>query len=345
MGSPVSPIVANLFMEWFESAAIETFQYEITFWRRYVDDTIVALCDSLLEDFTAHINSIHPAIQFTREDEQNLSIAMLDARIHRSISGKLNFSVYRKPTHTDQYLNFTSNQPLQHKLGVIRTLHHRCKMICSTEEAKLNEIEHLKKVLSYSGYTKSAWHTATHPKERSGNTTSAKTTKSPGHIALPYVGNVSDSIARVIRKAGVQVHLKPFNTIRSRLVHPKDKITKEEMAGVVYHIKCGECDSNYVGETERKLLKRIKEHQRSSSPVGHHVEYNKHSFSEQDVTVLHKESNWFKRGVAEAIHIAQRDPNLNRDRGRHTLPNIYRDIISSRDTTSSHRSRDDAHSN
>ena len=140
MGSPVSPIVANLFMEWFESSAIETFKYEITFWRRYVDDTIVALCDSLLEDFTSHINSIHPAIQFTREDEHNLSIAMLDARIHRSISGKLNFSVYRKPTHTDQYLNFTSNQPLQHKLGVIRTLHHRCKTICSTEEAKLNEI-------------------------------------------------------------------------------------------------------------------------------------------------------------------------------------------------------------
>ena len=59
---------------------------------------------------------------------------------------------------------FSSNQPLQHKLGVIRTLHHRCNTICSSEEAKLREIDHLKKVLSVSGYTMSAWVTATKPK-------------------------------------------------------------------------------------------------------------------------------------------------------------------------------------
>ena len=34
MGSPVSPIVANLFMEWFEVQAIDKFQYEITIWKR-----------------------------------------------------------------------------------------------------------------------------------------------------------------------------------------------------------------------------------------------------------------------------------------------------------------------
>jgi retron-type reverse transcriptase len=65
MGSPVSPIVANLFMEWFEKLAIRTFPYEIVIWKRYVDDTIVALCDSLIQDFTTYLNSIYPSIQFT----------------------------------------------------------------------------------------------------------------------------------------------------------------------------------------------------------------------------------------------------------------------------------------
>ena len=102
MGSPVSPIVANLFMEWFEVQAIDKFQYEITIWKSYVDDTIVALCDSLIEPFTNHINSIHPAIKFTREEENNGTIAMLDSQVSRDISGKLSFTVYRKPTHTDQ---------------------------------------------------------------------------------------------------------------------------------------------------------------------------------------------------------------------------------------------------
>ena len=55
MGSPVSPIVANLFMEFFEERAIQSFMFEIRLWKRYVDDTMVILCDSLLDDFTEHI--------------------------------------------------------------------------------------------------------------------------------------------------------------------------------------------------------------------------------------------------------------------------------------------------
>ena len=213
MGSPVSPIVANLFMEWFEELAIQTFQYEITIWHRYVDDTMVALCDSLLEDFTAHINSIHPAIQFTWEEECDGTIAMLDADIRRSPTGQLSFSVFRKPTHMDQYLQFSSNQPLQHKLGVIRMLHHRYNTICLSEEAKLREIDHLKKVLSVSGYTKSAWVTATKPKAPTVPQ-DPSTTRYKGSITLPYVGHLTDVICRTIRKAGVSVHLKPCNTIR-----------------------------------------------------------------------------------------------------------------------------------
>ena len=141
-------------MEWFEETAINTFPYEITLWRRYVDDTIVALCDSLIEDLTAHINAIDPAIKFTREEEEEWTLAMLDTKTTRKSNGDLTFTVYRKATHTDQYLQFDSNQSLNHKLGVISTLHNRCMTICSSEEAKLQEPEHLKQVLSVSGYTR-----------------------------------------------------------------------------------------------------------------------------------------------------------------------------------------------
>ena len=237
MGSPVSPIVANLFMEWFEERAIQSFMYEITIWRRYVDDTMVALCDSLVDEFTEHINSIHPAIKFTREEEVEGKIAMLDTNIKRNANGNLTFSVYRKPTHTDQYLQFTSNQPLQHKLGVVRTLHHRCLTLCSTEETRLHEIQHLKKVLSMSGYTRSAWVTATRPRTVQVTERANTGTLNKGSITLPYAGNVSDAISRAIRKAGVTVHLRPHNTIRQALVHPKDKVPREDQTGVVYAIQ------------------------------------------------------------------------------------------------------------
>ena len=337
----MSPIVANLFMEWFEETAIQTFMFEVKLWRRYVDDTMVIICDSLIDDFTSHINSVHPAIKFTSEEEVNNSIAMLDAKILKGDSGKLSFTVYRKATHTDQYPQFSSNQPLQHKLGVIRTLTNRCNTICSEPELKTAETEHLKKVLSVSGYTKSAWINALKPKAPTVPR-DPTTERKRGNITLPYVGHVSDSIARIIRKAGVGVHLKPYNTLRSKLVHPKDKISKLDKSGTVYKIKCGDCDATYVGETERCLKKRVAEHHRSSSPVGHHMTHQQHTFSESEVSVLHQETGWFRREVAEAIHITSSDPPLNRDRGRHTLPAIYREIITSRDLTSPRESRDTA---
>ena len=341
MGSPVSPIVANLFMEWFEENAIQTFMYEITIWKRYVDDTIVALDEALLEDFTAHINGIHPSIKFTREEEAERSLPMLDAMTTRSPAGELSFTVYRKPTHTDQYLQFSSNQPLSHKLGVIRTLKHRCETICSTEEGKLQELEHLKRVLSVSGYTKAAWNAASRPKP-TVTTPDSTAPRKKGHVTLPFVGQMSEAIARTIRKAGVAVHLRPYNSIRQQLVHPKDKVTQEDKSGVVYHIKCGDCSASYVGETERQLKTRVKEHHKTkSSPLCEHLTKEGHSFSKEQVSVLQQEPDWFKRGVAEAIHIQRESPSLNRDQGRHKLPAIYRELLSSQSRDHLHlRSRD-----
>ncbi len=39
------------------------------------------------------------------------------------------------------------------------------------------------------------------------------------------------------------------------------------------------------------------------------------------------------RGVAESICIATDRPSLNRDRGQHTLPATYSQLLSSRDTS------------
>ena len=281
----------------------------------------VALCRSLIEKLTQHINSIDSSIKFTREEEADQSLPMLDTLTHRDNEGRLSFSVYRKPTHTDQYLPFGSNQPLQHKLGVVKTLIHRCHTICSTE---IKELEHLQKVLAVSGYPKSAWKTATAanpPRLPHRLHTADRTFK--GSVSLPYVGPVSEAVARYIRKAGVQVHLRPTNTIRAKLVHPKDKVDRLDQAGVVYKIKCNDCPDVYVGETERQLNTRYKEHHRSSSPVGLHMEQRRHSMDEGSVSVLHREVDWFRRGVAEAVQIHREAPTLNRRRERHILPAIY----------------------
>ena len=46
----------------------------------------------------------------------------------------------------------------------------------------------------------------------------------------------------------------------SLLVNPKDKTQKEKQCGVVYSVKCGGCEKEYIGETPKILGVRFKEH-------------------------------------------------------------------------------------
>ncbi|XP_072030595.1 uncharacterized protein [Amphiura filiformis] len=96
MGSPVSPIIANLFMEAFEEKALSSFSNPPRYWGRYVDDTMVIIQKSDLDSFTAHLNSIHDAIKFTIEHELNNRIAMLDTLITRAPNGLKPFRLIKQ---------------------------------------------------------------------------------------------------------------------------------------------------------------------------------------------------------------------------------------------------------
>ena len=129
IGSPISPIVASLFMEEFEVKAIQTAKM----WKRYVDDTCVILSSTSKDDFFHHINSIDPRIQFTSEDSKpDGSIPFLDSLVMPQPDGSIKTIVFRKPTHTDMYLHCNSYHHLSAKYGVINTLRHRAKTVCST---------------------------------------------------------------------------------------------------------------------------------------------------------------------------------------------------------------------
>ena len=56
-------------------------------------------------------------------------------------------TVYKKPTHTDQYLHWDSNHFITTKNSVYNTLAHRAKVVSSTPEELTKELDHLKKAL------------------------------------------------------------------------------------------------------------------------------------------------------------------------------------------------------
>ena len=123
MGSPITPIVANLFMEDFETRAIESAVDPSTIWKRFVNDTFVVIDSAKKQQFLEHINNMDPHIQFTSEDAK--SDGSLSLPGHNSLpqpDNSLLTSVYRKPTHTDLYLQWDSHHHLSARLSVINTL-------------------------------------------------------------------------------------------------------------------------------------------------------------------------------------------------------------------------------
>ena len=58
MGSPVSAVVANLYIEFFEEKALEMALNRPRVWKRYVDDTFCILRKGSTEELLHHLNGV-----------------------------------------------------------------------------------------------------------------------------------------------------------------------------------------------------------------------------------------------------------------------------------------------
>ena len=105
------------------------------------------------EKFLTHINSVDSNIQFTTEEPgPDGSLPFLDILITPDKDGRLETTVYRKPTHTDQYLQWDSHHPISSKCSVVGTLHHRARTICSNNKLLQQEDDHFSKALRKCNY-------------------------------------------------------------------------------------------------------------------------------------------------------------------------------------------------
>ena len=153
MGSPPSPVIANFYVEEFERKALERAPLKPTCWYRYVDDTFVIWPhgQDKLQDFLNHLNSLHNKIQFTIETEKDGHLPFLDIDIYRRTDGTLGHKVYRKPTHTNLYLQQNSHHHPAQKQSILTSLIHRARAICD-EDSLPQELEFLSLVFKNNGF-------------------------------------------------------------------------------------------------------------------------------------------------------------------------------------------------
>ena len=201
------------------------------------------------------MNSENSNIQFTAEKVLNNSINFLDLKISRKINESLSFGIYRKPTHTDKYLNFNSYNPTQHKNSVIRTLIHRADTLCDAEN-KQEEMDHICNVLKNNQYPKKSIDQVI-KKVRDDSDTSVSGSLPTSYVSIPYVAGTSERISRIFRKYDINVAHQPSRKIKNELCHLKDRRSVNERAGVVYQLDCGDCNASYIGETGQVKYRMI----------------------------------------------------------------------------------------
>ena len=124
MGSPLAPVLSNIFMGFHESKRLNEYNLnKPKFYLRYVDDILAAFHneqDSLT--FLNFLNNRHPNIKFTIEKQINHSIVFLDAFISGINNKNLTLQTYHKSTYTGLLLNFKSFKSFSYKISLIKCL-------------------------------------------------------------------------------------------------------------------------------------------------------------------------------------------------------------------------------
>ena len=126
MGSPLEPVLANLFMgfhkqNWIEQAT----NVKPIFYKRYVDDIFAVFeSESDADAFYSYLNTRHENIKFTFENMKGNKLPFLDILINNNESD-LETSVFQKNTYAGLLLNYFSFVPNCYKMDLIKTLMDR----------------------------------------------------------------------------------------------------------------------------------------------------------------------------------------------------------------------------
>ena len=140
-----------------------------------------------------HINNVDLHIKLSIDHEVNGKLLFLDLCVNVIDEGGTKITNHKKPTHTDNYLNFTSHHPVVHKRYVVRILTNRAKLHVATpddQQAQMDHVNNASRANNYEEWVLNVPLSKPHKVEKNEN----KNTNSR-HLMLgiPYVQGSSRS--------------------------------------------------------------------------------------------------------------------------------------------------------
>ena len=341
MGSSLGPVLANIIMTELEDIIIKPLINDntISFYSRYVDDTLLLVKPEDIQRLHDALNSFDPNLQFTVDTFEHETPHFLDIEI--SPDG---LSIFRKDTNTGLYTNYNSYTPWSYRKAWIRSLVNRATKICSP--GKLNqEIHMIKRFASWNNFPR---HIVNNIIKYSQNT-QQKDNKTNDEtpitfwLRIPYAGPVGEQLVFTLKRKlkhcfKNNINVK-FNVTYSTqkiafYTNMKDLTPLKYKSNVVYKFTCPGCKAVYIGKTERNLYQRCNEHatNKDSAVYNHMVEcpnlqylntlltLDLESFNCCDIsietvnnntTVIDSSDNWSTLLIKEALYIKRDKPLLN----------------------------------
>ncbi|XP_055523086.1 uncharacterized protein LOC129717253 [Wyeomyia smithii] len=297
MGSPLSPVVANIIMEKLENEAIARLKQQnisLRTYRRYVDDCFVVGKKEEIKKVVKEFNERHEKINFAIENE-------IEAKI------------WFPKQQYGRYLDYNSESPHTHKVNTAIALVDRALKLTDVE-SRIESIKTARKILRNNNYPEALIQRTLERRVHllyntlQGN---QKTEQPKKYVSLPYVPGLSEKVGKMLKNFDITASFKPSDKVKNVVFTKlKDAVPKMKQINVVYSIPCGACDDkHYIGQTSQTLEKRIGQHKNSirtnTSATGltqHTLEHG-HSFDFSRTRILERINNNASRLSAELLHI------------------------------------------
>jgi len=339
MGSPLSPIIANIVLQDLEKKTLERIDYNILFYFRYVDDILLSAPSEHISEILDTFNSFHKRLQFTVEYEVNRKLSFLDLMLEVD-DGMIIVNWFQKETFSGRVLSYYSNHPKCHKMGTIYNLTDRAILLAHPKYYQKN-IELCIKILRENGYPLAMIFETINKRLKKLFTTKSTSDKKNEMVpdlngetdpegkkqhfyVIPYMRNISEITASLIRKSGFTVGFRSLNKIEKIVRVQKDQTEYTKKSNTVYKISCKDCDATYTGQTKRQLqTNNIKLDSTKHSVISEHILKYNHMFDWNNVKILDIESNYNRRLVSEMLHIREQKRGINSQKDTEFLNESY----------------------
>jgi len=230
-------------------------------WPWYVDDSVLKCKREKATTILDHFNNIEPnVIKFTKEEEENNKLAVLDLELNvNRKTKKIEFKVHYKKTNTNITIKKKSNHKDSIKTAVIKGYGDRARALCD-KQYLTEELKNVEQVFVENGYIKKEVRKAMKEKQRSDENDETEEPTIRGVALMPNIPEFTTKFNNIARKHRFTVANKTTNKVRDLTSTAKTPLG-DKNSNIVYNIPCKCGEYAYTGETRRKWKTRRKEHE------------------------------------------------------------------------------------